>query len=61
MRRKLLSILALLLTVTQGAWAEETEGPWTYESFRSGTCGINDNLHIPYTGLNNYWCPLNMF
>ena len=60
MKTRIISILALLLTVTQGAWAENnyyprlmstapTEGPWTFEAVNNG---YYDNSHYPNKSFN---------
>ena len=51
MRKLILFTVALLCAAS--LWADEMEGPWKYESMKSGTCGNNQNQSISYNQLDN--------
>ena len=51
MRKLILFTVALLCAASM--WADEMEGPWKYESMKSGTCGKNQNQSISYNQLDN--------
>ena len=51
MRKLILFTVALLCAAS--LWADEMEGPWKYESMRSGTCGTDINQTISYNQLDN--------
>ena len=50
--KKILLFTAALLSAAS-LWADEMEGPWKYESMKSGTCGTNQNQSISYNQLDN--------
>lgn len=51
MRKLILFTTALLCAASM--WADEMEGPWKFESMRSGTCGTDINQTISYNQLDN--------
>ena len=53
MKQKILLFTALLCAASMWADDPQMEGPWKYESMRSGTCGTNQNQSISYNQLDN--------
>ena len=53
MRKLILFTVALLCAASMWAADPEMEGPWKYESMRSGTCGTDINQTISYNQLDN--------
>ena len=52
---KFLSWFALTV-FSATAWAQVTQGPWTYMDYRTGCCDRDANLAISFDGLNNsHW------
>lgn len=48
-------LLLLVAVIAQAAWAED-EGPWTYNSYRYGSCSFSTNNSIAFKSLgNNLW------
>ena len=48
-------LLLLVATIAQATWAED-EGPWTYNSYRYGSCSFSTNNSIAFKSLgNNLW------
>lgn len=55
-RFKQLMLVALIVFGATGAWAQVTQGPWTYMDYRTGCCGRDENPAISFNGLNNsHW------
>ena len=53
---KQLMLVALIVFGATGAWAQVTQGPWTYMAYRTGCCDRNANPAISFDGLNNsHW------
>ena len=49
-------LVALIVFGATGAWAQVTQGPWTYMDYRTGCCDRNQNMAIAFNGLNNsHW------
>ena len=49
-------MLVALIVFSATAWAQVTQGPWTYMDYRTGCCDRDQNMAIAFNGLNNsHW------